>query len=152
MLRSLTQLNQFDPLQLIFIEELKGELERFLEKAKAKVERATKIVEKKNIIINEYYSFLELKGSGLIHELVLISTSPDFKISIAIDNKSVDWNYSELLELSAYIDTITAVPMDNGQYVFRLSSISFTSLFSLEIYGKNITLAKAYAKFDLFEK
>ena len=147
LLRSLTQLSQFDPLQLIFYEELARELKE--RKIKTEVPSiATKIIDKRNIIVKDLYTFLELEGRGTIHEVLLISDSPEFRVLIDLDNSIFDWSYKELLELSPYIDAITAV-QTNGQYIFRLNSVSFISVFSLRISAKRVTFTKAYAKFDL---
>ena len=141
----LTQLNlsEFDPLQLILIEEL----EKLRDKETIK---STKIFERSNIIVKNSHTLLELRGKGFIHELLLISTSPNFRIHLRADGQLFDWTYSELLELSPYLDTITAI-QTNSKYIFRINSISFNDFFLFRIFG-NITITKAYVKYDIHKQ
>jgi hypothetical protein len=147
-------LNQFDPLQLIFYEEIVNELRSQLQKLRdVKVEiprAATKIVDKNNVVVKDLWTFLELKGKGTVHEVLLVSNSSNFRTMINVDGTFFDWSYEELLELSPYIDTITAV-QTNGQYIFRLNSVSFVNAFTLIISAKSVTFTKVYAKYDVFE-
>jgi hypothetical protein len=147
-------LNQFDPLQLIFYEEIVNELRSQLQKLRdVKVEiprAATKIVDKNNVVVKDLWTFLELKGKGTVHEVLLVSNSSNFRTMINVDGTFFDWSYEELLELSPYIDTITAV-QTNGLYIFRLNSVSFVNAFTLIISAKSVTFTKVYAKYDVFE-
>ena len=94
---------------------------------------------------------MKLEGKGTIHEALLVSISPNFRILLNLDGAMFDWDYKELLELSPYIDAITAV-QTNGQYIFRLNSVSFVSLFELRISAEKVTFVKVYAKYELFSQ
>lgn len=66
-------------------------------------------------------------GSGKLIELVVISDSKEYGMSIAIDNatimnESFDWYQS----ISQYIDWIDAFE-DNGSFVLRVTGLLFSS-------------------------
>jgi len=92
-------------------------------------------------------------GSGKLIELVVISDSREYSVSIAIDNATViDGSFEWYQSVSQYMDWIDAFE-DNGSFVLRVTDLSFSSnlKISLKITSQgNVRFREIIAKIEKY--
>ena len=72
-------------------------------------------------------------GSGKLIELVVISDSREYSVSITIDNATVmDGSFDWYQSVSQYTDWIDAFE-DNGSFVLRITDLSFSSSIKISL-------------------
>jgi hypothetical protein len=72
-------------------------------------------------------------GSGKLIELVVISDSREYSVSIAIDNATVmDGSFDWYQSISQYMDWIDAFE-DDGSFVLRVADLSFSSSLKISL-------------------
>lgn len=72
-------------------------------------------------------------GSGKLIEMVVISDSREYSVSIAIDNATVmDGSFDWYQSISQYMDWIDAFE-DNGSFVLRVADLSFSSSLKISL-------------------
>jgi len=86
----------------------------------------TKFEVARNRSIAGEYPVLDVEERGFIVEFFSEALSPDYNINLATNMGRFKMSYSELREISEYLDDIDAYEVD-GKYVVRLRNIYFTT-------------------------
>lgn len=111
----------------------------------------TKVFKRTNIILDKgKYRLAKLKGKGNIKEFLLISNSPNYKISIIINNTVIfDDRFDNLRKLSLYLGLLDVITNEN-EFIFHLSNLEFNNNFEiiLELEEK-ITFKTIYLIYNI---
>ncbi len=148
----LTQLKQskealipFDPLYLIFAEEVLNQVKR--------IKEATKIRDLKDKVISSRFVVVSVNGRGVLDELLLVSTSNNYEIELITNDIGVNdfrRSFAEIQEIADYLDGVAAI-QSNGYYIFHVNGIKFNNLMFSIIPNGTITFNRIYAKWDVEE-
>jgi hypothetical protein len=120
------------------------------------VTRSSKIFEASAVSVNASgtYTPINLSGTGLLHELLIVSPQNTFRVNVAVDSATI-WSksYSDASSLTDVIPTMSAFQDENGNYIYFLSLLPFRSSLQVNVENLNtsssITLNYVYAKYEV---
>lgn len=118
------------PLAIIIAEEIRGAVEEII----GGVGRwATRSITLKDVTIERVTEVLSVEGRGKVREAVVVADSPDFAVYVETDGRVVlDFTFPNLQKLSEVMVNVDAIDRD-GEYLLRLSDISFLSSCTLRL-------------------
>jgi len=141
------------PVALIVAEEFARELaDRVGEEMReaVKVKRpVSRILDRKNWTINTPTELVVSNVRGRLRELSLEVNTPSFDVLIQTDNvPRVYKPYSELLEISSYLESIDAIEVD-GKYLLRIGELNWLTNCTIAVYPSNtVTLTRVFGVWD----
>jgi len=106
-----------------------------------------KLAEHLNISVpaGESYMLLDIAIGGRVHEVLIISPSPEFSVKVTVDGVVIwDKSYSEASAITDELVFISAFQREDGKYVYHLSEIPFKSSIKVEV----INISQATVVFD----
>jgi len=118
--------------------------------------RTAKVSEASNVSINAgaTYTFLNLSGTGILQELLIVASQNTFRVDVTVDGVTV-WSksYSDASNLTDVVPTMAAFQREDGKYIYFLSLIPFKSSIQVNIVNLNtsssITVDYIYAKYEV---
>lgn len=138
-------------IDLVEVEEFARELGEAIARRVPGPERlVTRTIDRDNVLIRGSEDLIDSRVRGRLRELVLKSSSPDFRITIMRDGRRLlDRTFSELMEISQYSETIDAFQeAEGGSYVLKLSNISWLNDFLLTISATETTFDKIFTVWE----
>jgi len=131
---------------------MSGRIEEKIEELANRFDVKTEILDLTTSIKNRFHNFLRLRGRGVIHEILLISDKPDYRIRIVADERElINKTFSELQEISIYSNTIDAFE-DSGKYIFQTTNIRFLRNFEFGVITYDeVNFHKVYSLYDVLE-
>ena len=87
---------------------------------------------------------------GTLHEALIIADSPNFRVVLSVDKTlMLDASWSEINAVTQELTDITAFRRLTGDYVFRISNVSWLkSSYLIIVATDRITINKAVAKYE----
>ena len=118
--------------------------------------RRLRTVEASSVSINAgaTYTFLNLSGSGLLQEFLIVASQNTFRVDVTVDGVTV-WSksYSDASNLTDVMPTMAAFQREDGKYIYFLSFIPFKSSIQVNVVNLNtsssITVDYLYAKYEV---
>jgi len=104
-------------------------------------------LEWKNQTVDGQWEICDVKGSGKLHELLILTTTSNFTLLLEVDGKRTEKTYTQYSEESEYVDEIVAI-QSNGNYRIHLSDVPFSKNLYVVVKG-TLTLSRVYLKYDL---
>jgi len=120
------------------------------------VTRSTKTSEVSSVSVSagSTYSFLNLSGTGIVQEFLIVASQNTFRVDVVVDNVTI-WSksYSDASNLTDVIPTMSAFQREDGKYIYYLSMIPFKSSVQINIVNLDtvnpITLDYVYCKYEV---
>jgi len=109
--------------------------------------RTTYPLEWKNQNVDGQWEVCDVKGSGKLHELLILTTTSNFTLLLEVDGRRTEKTYTQYSEESEYVDEIVAIKT-NDNYRIHLSDIPFSKYLYVVVKG-TLTISRAYLKYDL---
>jgi len=116
---------------------------------------SSKTIELSNQTINPSgkITVIDLKGMGRLHELLIISSTNLFKVTITVDGTIVwDKSFDEASLVASQIGSVSAFQRDDGKYIYHISNIPFSTGIKVEISSLDtsnpITLDYVFGKYE----
>jgi hypothetical protein len=100
------------------------------------------------------YTFLNVSGSGLLQELLIVASQNTFRVDVTVDGVTV-WSksYSDASNLTDVMPTMAAFQREDGKYIYFLSFIPFKSSIQVNVVNLNssssISVDYLYAKYEV---
>ena len=119
--------------------------------------KGTNIIEFKDVQLSPSGSLtiINLSGSGLIHECLVLSKSPDIQLTISVDGSLIfDKTFNESLEVSQELIFLSAFTKEeNGQtyYVMHVKGIEFRESINISVKNTSestITISRVVCKYS----
>ncbi len=114
--------------------------------------RKTVTIERRDILVSGPVGLLYQEGSGSLDEMVIISNSLDYYVTVIADDSGViSGRAGDLREPAQYLESI-AVMQNNSGYVFYLRNISFKQkiVVTVEPAGQvQTSISRFFAKLSL---
>jgi len=129
------------PIALIIGEEITRELAERVAESVPKPERlVTRTLDRKGFEITSMTELIYSNRPGRLREFSMVSNTDRFTVIMMVDGaRRIDRRFSELVEMSEFMETIDAYNAD-GKYVFRVSDVKWTREFSLIIIPERVTV------------
>ncbi|MEM3484790.1 MAG: hypothetical protein QXI12_04140 [Candidatus Methanomethyliaceae archaeon] len=106
------------PIGLVIAEEFAREV------AQSQKRRITNIVDRRDLLVNYSFMIFDSKTEGQLKELIIVSPSPDFSLSIVSDGViRVNRSYAELERFDT--KSITAFKNEYDEYVVGVEGFSW---------------------------
>jgi len=119
------------------------------------ISATTKIVEQTSysLAAGGTYTPVNYSGRGRLHEVTIISSSNQFKVTITVDGVVIwDKSCSEAASITDEVVIVSAFQREDGKYVYHLSDIPFTSSLKVDVVNLNtsnpITLDYVFVKYE----
>jgi len=93
------------------------------------------------------HNILSINKKGKLIEMLLVSDSKDYKIIIETESFRLKRSYTELDEISDYIESIN-VFQDGSNYILSLYDIKFTKFDFHILFDGEVTFSRIYAKWE----
>jgi hypothetical protein len=111
----------------------------------------TDLIDLSDLRIEGTYPLLKLTVRGVLEELVAKSPSNNFSIHFSIDGKEHHKKFSELEEISEYVESIAAFK-ENDFYILSMKDISWLNTFSFFfIAHEPIVFKRIYASYTAYK-
>ena len=100
------------------------------------------------------YTFLNISGTGMLQELLIIASQSTFRVDVIVDGATI-WSksYSDASNLTDVVPTMSAFQREDGKYIYFLSLIPFKSSIQVNIVNldtsSSITADYLYAKYEV---
>jgi len=104
----------------------------------------TKTIDRTPGLVNGRYYVLILSKEGVLEEALLVSDKPDYIVYIETDTLNITRSFTELSQISDYIESITAM-QSNDSYIFHVSNIKFSWL-RFYVVASSVNFSRVYAK------
>jgi hypothetical protein len=119
---------------LIIAEEFARELGETVAEKMPRPERfITRTFDRKDVVIPKVFSPVDVNIRGKLKEFIVISPTNNFRIMVERDRRlEIDRSYSEMEEISPYLNTIDAFKTNN-KYIVRISDFEWVDYFRIEI-------------------
>jgi hypothetical protein len=136
--------------------ELEEVAELVASSIRTKVEEVeSKTLDKRDLLVDKGRSLDILKSNrkGRIKEVVLISSSPLFSISISLDGfPLLSYSFRDLEELSPKLENIDAFEEeDSGRYILRLGELNWRRNISISVFAEDrVVFYKIFGLYDEF--
>jgi len=111
----------------------------------------TDFIDLSDLRVEGTYPLLKLAVRGVLEELVVKSPSSNFSIHFSIDGKEHHKRFSELEEISQYVESIAAFK-ENDFYILSMKDISWLNTFSFFfIAHEPITFKRIYCAYTTYK-
>jgi len=100
------------------------------------------------------YTFLNISGTGMLQELLIIASQNTFRVDVIVDGATI-WSksYLDASNLTDVVPTMSAFQREDGKYIYFLSLIPFKSSIQVNIVNldtsSSITADYLYAKYEV---
>jgi len=138
------------------VERLKGIAEKPkeispIETISSVINKKTKSLDISATISNRLHNFLDIYGIGIVREIILKSSSSDFRIIISVDDKEIiNRTFSELAEISTYSSSFDAFEdEDNEKFIFQMTNINFLRRIKIGVLPSSNTKFDVYSIYDV---
>lgn len=134
----------FTPPEQVIARALTASLEAMSFKPK---KLTTYPLEWKSQAVDGQWEVCDVKGSGRLEELLILTTTSNFTLLLEVDGRRTEKTYTQYSEESKYVDDIVAI-QTNSNYRIHLSDIPFSKNLYIVVKG-TLTISRAYLKYDL---
>lgn len=114
---------------VILAEEMADAIASRLEGIEVRTPRYTEetlVVRKENVRLDRFARLFDETGEGRLREVTVVSNDPDFELYVYVDDLAkVQGSFSQLRELSPYLNLVDAFETDDGKYVLHISEIGW---------------------------
>lgn len=101
-----------------------------------------RLLESVNVSVpaNASYTLLDLSVAGRLHEVLVVSPSPDFSVKVTVDGVTVwDKSYGDATSLTDELVFVSAFQREDGRYIYHLSEIPFKTSCKVEVLNLSNT-------------
>jgi hypothetical protein len=114
------------------------------------LEAVTRTIDRANEPVTHTFDIIKSDTRGRLREATVRSPSSNFSVLMLSDGVTrLSRSYSELANISQYLESIDAYQAEDGTYVLRIGEINWTSSFLLTIYVKEkIVFNNIFAVYD----
>jgi len=119
------------------------------------ISAVAKVVEQVNYSLGAgaTYTLINYSGRGRLHEVTVISSSNQFKLTVTVDGVKIwDKSYDEAASITDEVVVVSAFQREDGKYVYHLSDIPFMVSLKVDIVNLNtsnpITLDYVFGKYE----
>jgi len=119
------------------------------------ISATTKVIENTNYSLSAggTYTLINYSGRGRLHEVTIISSSSQFKITIVVDGTTIwDKSYSDAASITDEVVAVSAFQREDGKYIYHLTDIPFNSSIKVDVVNLDtanpITLDYIFAKYE----
>ncbi|MEM1522298.1 MAG: hypothetical protein QXU69_04690 [Thermofilaceae archaeon] len=110
----------------------------------------TVVIDVRNLLVEDRYELLDVAGPGHLKELLVVSPSSSFSLSLLVDGRAIKLDFADLVEVSEVLERVDAFERD-GRYVLRLSDVKWVESFLAVVQVDQPTqLERVFADYDVF--